>query len=205
MSWNALADEIAELMDSLGLKGSAIVGHSLGGKVAMAFSLRHGNRTQALVVEDMAPRPYPPTHGSLIEAMLAVDPSQQTSLKEVEDRLAESVGDIQIRRFLLKNVRRNDAGEMFWRLGLKQLAAAYPEITSALPATGSYSGPTLFLRGELSDYVGEADWPLVRALFPASQQLTIPGAGHWVHAEKPEAFASAVLGFLGCSASPPTT
>ena len=170
---------------------AAVIGHSMGGKVAMTLALQAPELVRCLVVADIAPISYPSHFGGYVAAMLQI-PTEVTRV-QADAVLREAVPDPAIRGFLLHNFR----GGSGWRIGLSEIAAALPVI-EAWPgaAPQPYPGPALFVTGARSDYVQEADRPVIRALFPATRFVAIRDAGHWLHAEQPAAFNATVAAFL---------
>lgn len=194
MDYPAMAADVAETLAARGIAAADAVGHSMGGKVAMALALLHPALVPRLIVSDIAPVPYPPTFGPYAEAMLRV-PAGATRAG-ADAALAATVADPSVRAFLLSN-RRPDGT---WRLGLAGIVAAMPAIVGwDVPPMAPYRGRTLFVRGERSDYVADAHRDACRALFPAARFATIRDAGHWVHADQPAAFVEVVRGFLGAA------
>ncbi|MFV0406078.1 MAG: alpha/beta fold hydrolase [Propioniciclava sp.] len=200
LSYPALADQIAtELQQHLDPSGRiAIVGHSMGGKVAMALALRHPELVRGLVVVDIAPDDSREGYGfdDLLAALRHLDLAAVTSRAHADAVLAPSIPDSGTRAFLLQNLRQTPAG-WSWRPNLTLLAERLPTI-SGWPADlrGSYSGPTLWLRGERSDYVRTEHRPLIRELFPRALVVTIKDAGHWVHADNPTDVTTTIVRFL---------
>jgi len=196
MNYPLLAADVEEFFRAQYLDRAAVVGHSLGGKTAMQFALQFPARVEKLVVADMAPRAYAPVHEPIFAALLALDlPAFQTR-PQIEDALAPAISNLVLRRFLLKNLGRDAAGNFSWKINLAGLAQNYPALCAALPATQPFLQPALFLRGGRSDYVRAADELRIRELFPLAQIETIAAAGHWVHADEPAEFLRRLLAFL---------
>jgi pimeloyl-ACP methyl ester carboxylesterase len=196
MDYAVMAADVIDTLLRMQALPAAVLGHSLGGKVAMRLALDRPDAVSALIVADIAPVPYPPHFQDYVEAMLAV-PSGSTRAA-ADARLAPVVPDQAIRGFLLQNLQPE--GTTPWRLGLAEIAAALPAIGDWNVAPGQvYRGPTLFIAGERSDYIRPEYRPTVRVLFPAARFITLRGAGHWLHAEKPEAFVEVVGGFLAAA------
>ncbi len=191
-----MAGDVQAFMDAQGLEDAVLLGHSMGGKTAMTFALAHPERTRALVVADMAPRAYPPHHTAILDALNGVPLDRLASRQEVDAWLARRIPDWGVRQFLLKSLAPAPGGGYRWLFNLPVLTEQYAGVVEAVPAGAPYTGPALFVRGEKSDYVTERDRPDIEKLFPAAELVTIPDAGHWVHAEAPDAFARAVLSFL---------
>lgn len=195
MDYPTLAADVRDTMDAHGLSSAHVIGHSLGGKAAMELALSGPERVRRLVVVDIAPMDYPPRHDAELAAMRGLDPATIGSRREADDRLADAVPGPVVRQFLLKNLVRTGDG-FAWRIPLDTIAEQYPQIAAAPPSPGRYEGPTLFVRGAESSHLPESAERLIRQRFPAARIETIAGAGHWVHAEAPEAFVELVRGFL---------
>ena len=191
-----LADDLRDFLDARGLGAAHVLGHSMGGKTAMFFALAYPERVRKLVVVDIAPRAYPPHHDALLDALNGLDLTAARSRSQIDQSLSTHVADPGVRQFLLKNLAYDrEAKRYSWMMNLDVLTRDYHRINVALDG-GTYDCPTLFVRGERSDYIKPEDEPEIRRFFPQAEVVTIPGAGHWVHAEAPEPFAEAVLEFL---------
>ena len=196
MSYPAMAADLAALLDREGLAEATLVGHSMGGKAAMALALTRPQRVSALVVVDIAPVAYDHDQGAILEAMEAVDLEQVASRGDADRQLRDAVPEAGVRQFLLTNLERAD-GAWRWRLPLGILARAMPSILD-FPELGSpYPGPALFLHGAASDYVQPRHQETIRRRFPEARLQALEGVGHWVHAEAPDAFETALREFLG--------
>jgi esterase len=168
-----------------------MLGHSMGGKAAMMLVLTRPTLLRRLIVADIAPVAYDRTQMGPLDAMRGVDLAQVTKRSDA----AAQMGDQSeaLKAFLLQSL---DLSARRWRLNLDVLARAMPAIMGFPAVTGQFDGPTLFLTGALSDYVLPAHHPDIRALFPQAQFVAVAGAGHWLHAEQPQAFVAAARGFL---------
>ena len=195
MDYAQMAGDITEFFHARPLDHAHVLGHSLGGKVAMQFALTYPSLVDKLIVVDIAPRKYAPEHQPIFKALLALDLKQFHSRSQIEDALAPAIPDLTLRRFLLKNIR-HDGPVYKWRIPLESLFANYPRLCEAIALTKPFEGPALFLRGGQSPYISEADAPGIRKLFPQAAMGTIARARHWVHADAPDEFAQAVLEFL---------
>lgn len=198
MTVEAMAADVYDLLLELGLGKSDVVGHSLGGKVAMALALAHPHVVRRLVVADIAPRRYGGSNTAILTALLAVDPGLHPNRGSVDRALAAAgIENERVRAFLLTNLRQREDGLLYWQPGIPAMASADADLDWA-PATdaGTFSGPTLLLRGSLSGYVQAGDLERMRTWFPAATEQVLTGAGHWLHADQPQAFAAAVRSFL---------
>lgn len=196
MNYALMADDIARFMDTQGLSTAHVLGHSMGGKTAMQFALTHSDRVRKLVVVDMAPKAYGPRFARLLHALSELRPERFKTRTEADLALAPNVPEDSLRQFLLKNFIPNERGGYKWRIHLEAIARNYDHLRQGIEVGGTFTGKTLFLLGGKSDYVTDADRIFIKELFPKTTFELIPGAGHWVHAEKPIEFAEAVLKFL---------
>ena len=192
MDYAAQAGDVTESLAALGVADCALIGHSMGGKVAMRLALDRPALVSRLIVVDIAPVKYPPHFSEYVAAMRAVPPSATRA--QADALLAAAVPDERLRAFLMQNFR--GGADPPWRIGLDEIAAELPAIGDWDDSGASYAGPALFLAGERSDYIQAADRPRVMAAFPNARFATVNGAGHWVHAENLTGFLTAVAGFL---------
>ncbi len=196
ISFEAMAGDLHEFMGDHGLAQAHLLGHSMGGKVAMQFALLHPEMLNRLVVVDVAPRTYPARHTRALQALLALDLSAFERRDALDAALAAEVPEAAVRRFLLKNVTRDADGRFRWKANVRGLWVNYEQLNAAVTAAQPCWKPALFVLGEKSDYVTAADGGAIRRLFPRAQFCTIAGAGHWVHADAPEALFRNVAEFL---------
>ncbi len=196
LSYEAMAEDLIGLLDQLGIARAALVGHSLGGKVAMWLALNRPERVAALAVVDIAPVTYPARFGREIAALQKLDLRTLDSRRDADARLVAAIPGAMMRGFLLQNLRKTEAG-WGWRFNLAALPGAMAGLGTFPNAQGrQFPGPTAFIHGGNSDYVTAAQLPLIRTLFPHAELIAIPGAGHWVHADQPEACARALADVL---------
>ena len=195
-NYAAMAEDIRELLDEELIEQAHILGHSMGGKVAMQFATQHPAKVQKLIVVDIAPKTYPPHHQQIFEGFKAVDLANLTSRKEADDQMAAVITNFGIRQFILKNLDRNAVGQFQWKLNLEVIERAVDEVGAGLAQEAAFDGETLFIGGGNSDYILPQDHGLIQALFPHAEITSIAGAGHWVHAEKPRELKEQVLRFL---------
>lgn len=198
-TYDAMVEDVREFLETHRLAQISLVGHSLGGKVAMHFALRFPERIKRLIVVDMAPRAYPPQHVLLFQALLNLDLSRFNNRTEIDAALAASIPDAPVRQFLLKNLVRTDTGAFAWKIPLEMIYQNYHSLNHPIESAHSFPHPALFIRGGRSDYIRNDDRPEIQRLFPRSEIVTIASAGHWVHADAPMEFSNAVRQFLSVS------
>lgn len=192
-----MAGDLKAFLEHNWIYGTHVLGHSMGGKTAMQFALDYPDMVDRLVVVDIAPRAYPGGHEAIFQALLGLDLDALGERGEADAILAERIPQRGIRQFLLKNLTRTKDGGYAWKMNLSAIHRHYPDILANIrPAAEPFAGPTLFIRGANSDYLADADWPAAQALFPAARLETVAGAGHWVHAERPEELYGLVDSFL---------
>ena len=192
-SYPDLAQDLAEVIAAHGGQAD-VLGHSMGGKAAMALALTYPTLVRRMIVADIAPVAYGHTQQHLIDAMRAIDLSVIETRRDADQQLAQLVATDGVRAFLLQSL---DMKGRRWRLNLDALERFMPAILG-WPALGaSFPGPTLFLSGALSDYVQPEHRPTIKTLFPAARFAKIPGAGHWLHADRPREFEATIAAFFG--------
>jgi pimeloyl-ACP methyl ester carboxylesterase len=201
MTYDQMAGDVRVFLARQGLPAAAVIGHSMGGKVAMRLALTHGEQVERLVVVDVAPVIYGRSFNAYVEAMRGLDLSRISRRAQADALLAERIADAGVRGFLLQNLISGDDG-LAWRVPLQALADNMPALTGfPEPAESErYEGPALFVTGGRSDYVRPEHHAEILRLFPHAQLITIEGAGHWVHAEAPTVFLEIVQRFLGSAA-----
>ncbi len=194
-TFNLMAQDLAELFDRLKLDKVNLIGHSIGGKVAMSFSHRYPQWLDKLVVVDISPRQYHDEHGAIFRALLALDLSSYSSRNEVDSALKIALPNKTVRQFLLMNLDINGE-QLHWRINLQALYDNYYQLLQAVCEHEPVMIPSCFIRGGQSDYIRDEDEDLIRTCFPYSQIVTIEHAGHWVHAEAPQQFLTIITEFL---------
>ena len=196
MSYPLMAEDLHEFIANLGLTDACVLGHSMGGKVAMQLATQFPDDVASLVVVDIAPRAYPPAHRAVLLAMRALDLAACRSFAEAGDVLAPDVPDRAVRQFLLKNLSYDPERRLRWRIGLDEIIENYDALTRAIDFSEPFSRPACFIRGGLSRFVEESDLALIRWIFPRAEVVTVGEAGHWVHIEAPAEFLAALSAFL---------
>ena len=196
--WNygVMVEDLRELLDAEGLDSVYLMGHSMGGKTVMNFAVAYPERVRKLIVGDIAPRHYPIHHQVILEGLNALDLSQLQSRKEADDLLAPYIPELGIRQFLLKSLGR-DANGFAWKVNLSVITQHIEEVGKALEVGTVFEGPTLFLGGANSSYIQEKDLSDMKRHFPNCTWVSIHNAGHWLHAEQPQAVVAEMRKFLG--------
>jgi len=195
MNYPLMAEDVKSLMDTEHIQSPILMGHSMGGKVSMWVDYLFPNLLKKLIVVDIAPKAYLPGHTDVFNALNAVDFNVIKTRKEAETVLKKHLTNEAVVQFLLKNIYWETSEKLNWRFNLKSIQTHYEEVLKPLP---TYSSPTntLFIRGEKSPYITNEDWKEIIKIYPNAHLVTIPNAGHWVHAEQPVLFIDTILNFL---------
>ncbi|APQ17888.1 alpha/beta fold hydrolase [Maribacter hydrothermalis] len=195
-NYDILSDDLLNYMNHYEIKSAAVIGHSMGGKTAMQFACSYPERVNKLLIADIAPKFYPPHHQDIINGLNAIDTTNLKSRNDADQQLKKYISNLGIRQFLLKNLDRDENKKLCFKFNLEVLSEKMDEIGDNISSTDSYSGPTLFLRGDRSEYITKNDIELINLHFPIAKVETIENAGHWLHAENPEQFLEKSLPFL---------
>lgn len=204
MRYEEMASDVVNLLDTLDVDQAAIIGHSMGGKTAMKLALSHPSRVERLCVVDIAPMPSRSDHGPTLAAMRALNIGALANRAQADAALSTQISEPGMRAFVLQNLVSTADGYA-WRINLDAIEASIPELLNFTPKPTAnnvqrkYLNPTLFIRGEQSDYLTQAHLPSIQALFPSASLATVRNAGHWVHAEQPKAFLDVLRPFLGAA------
>lgn len=197
MDYGEMADDVLSLMDQLGLTRVIAIGHSMGGKVALTLAQRRPQAVERLVLADIAPVAYDSDFSDVIAAFRAVDLRQLQSREEADRSMSAHIGNPGIRQYLLQNLEQKQ-GQWRWRINLEVLASSIDRIVAFEPGCArAYTGRSLIIRGELSDYVLPKHEAMIRRCLPEVRIETLPGVGHWVYAEDPQSFIRLLSDFLG--------
>ena len=195
-SFSLYADSVVETLKTIDVKQVNLLGHSLGGKVAMQIALQYPALVNNLIVADIAPVAYSPRHQNVFNALRSFKPEQISSRQEADQAMAEFVQESGVRQFLLKSLTKQENGQFAWRFNLELLIRDYHLLSQAISSDNNYAGRTLFIKGGNSDYITREHQPAISALFPIAEARIINGVGHWLHAEKPIVFAGIVSRFI---------
>ncbi len=191
------AQDVVQLMDELEIQQADVIGHSMGGKVAMTLAQEYPDRIDKLIVIDIAQKKYPRGHDAIFEAIFSIEPAQLKDRKEAEDKLVLKIKDQGVRQFLLKSLARDKEGGFRWKTNFKALYSSYEAILSEVDVL-DIKAKTLFIRGSKSHYISEEEASkLSDHLSEAEVSVVTIEAGHWVHAERPKELFDQVSSFLG--------
>lgn len=195
-SYEVMTEDLKKYCGEHDLKEIILLGHSMGGKVAMQFAVTYPEMVSKLIVADIGPKAYPPHHQDILKALSQLDFSKIKSRGEAEDILSEYIKDEGVRLFLLKNLYRKSKNEFGLRINLPVLSEKIEEVGKSLPENTFFNRDTLFLGGEKSGYIEPMDELLIKKHFPKAEIETISNAGHWLHAQNPDEFYDNVMNFL---------
>ena len=195
-NYDVMVEDVVEYCNFHKLEEIILLGHSMGGKVAMQLACMYPNVVAKLIIADIGPKYYAPHHQTILEGLNAVDFNLKPSRSQVDDIVARYIDDFGTRQFLLKNLYWVESGQLGFRFNLEVLTKHIAAIGKALPEHLKFGKETLFLRGSKSNYILEDDSDSINKLFPKNQIVTIHKAGHWLHAEQPKDFYQAVMKFL---------
>ena len=200
MDYYVMAEDLKEMMEHQGMdSGAVIMGHSMGGKTAMQLALNYPHLVKALIIVDIAPIKYTGGHELILDAMKEIDLQKISERQQVYDQLIKQIHNPGIVHFLMKNLSRDKDGGYHWKLNLEVIATNYDNLLASPSfGTASYAGPALFIKGGQSSYMDEGE-ERIHQWFSNSQVITIDKAGHWVHADQPEALRNVIDDFLNNS------
>lgn len=207
-NYEVMRDDLLEFMDDVGLEKAILTGHSMGGKAVMCFAQHNPDRAERLIILDIAPKSYKEmyrketlSHYDILTAMKNIDLSSASSRREIEHALSEKIKHSRITSFLMKNLKHGENRKYYWGLNLDVLLRELDNIMEGInencfeplfPVTGI---PVLFIRGDKSSYILDSDMDFIDKIFPSAKLITIPDAGHWLHAEQPGIFTEVVKEF----------
>ncbi len=197
MSYREMYEDVINVAKHLGLNHFHLLGHSMGGKVAMQLALAQPSIVKSLIVVDIAPKPYPLWHQKTLQGVMSAPVEELTTRKEIGDYLTPWIEDSAERVFMLKNLKRSEDGKGFkWRCNLEEISKGYLKIAGFSTALETYPNECLFLKGSHSNYIQDSDTPVIKALFSKAEIVTIDDSGHLPHVQQPEMFFNQVQAFL---------
>lgn len=194
-NYDAMAEDLKTFIDNHSLDHPEILGHSMGGKTAMTMAVKYPGHFSKIIVVDIAPKAYPIRHDMIIDALKSVDIQNIKNRNEGEKALAQHIKDSGIRLFLMKNLKRTPEG-FTWKINLKAIEENIDRVGEGIEEKNASEKPVLFIRGSKSDYILDEDIITIVSIFPNAEVKTIEGAGHWVHAEKPDELLNLTKEFL---------
>lgn len=195
-SYQIMSEDLLEFCEQNHIYKTHILGHSMGGKVAMQFALENEDYLDKLIVADIAPVRYEAGHNEVFNALMSADIKGADSRKEIENQIQKTIPDFGTRQFLMKGLTRDDNNNFWWKFNLDALWNNYDDILGSFETDAKFEGPSLFINGSESQYVLPEYQDKIDCYFPANQRETIQGAGHWLHAQKPQEFYEKTIRFL---------
>lgn len=192
----SMAADVVELIADLNLYQPVVIGHSMGGKMSLSLINNFKGLVAKAVVIDIAPYQYPVHHREIINTLLSIDLSKITRRSEAEKIMNDAIDDYGTKQFLLKNLHWKTPEQMDWRFNLKTLNAQIEEVGAATWPTVLVDTPLLFVKGGNSGYIEDTRFSEIKSWYPNAQFVKVDGAGHWVHAEKPNELLTEVLKFI---------
>ena len=195
-SYEIMVQDVVEYCANHAIQNTAIIGHSMGGKVAMLLAVNYPDLVNKLIVADIGPKYYAPHHQDILAGLNAIDFTEKPDRAAVEEILYPYIPDFGTRQFLMKNLYWIEPGQLAFRFNLALFNAKIDEIGVALPEGSRFDKETLFIRGGNSRYILDSDLPAIQQHFPNYKLATIPNVGHWLHAENPKAFLEETSHFL---------
>ena len=194
-TYNLMMDDLEELTDDLFLEDINIIGHSMGGKLAIKFAQRFPQLMNKLIVADIGPKEYPIHHNQILQGLNSVPINKVKSRAEVKSYLEKYIPEESTIQFFLKNLYWKEKGILEWRFNLEALTKNIQYVGENM-LNKTFDRSTLFIRGGNSNYILDTDWADIKSSFPKAELATIPNTGHWLHAENPTMFYDLVTTFL---------
>ena len=195
-NYQVMTNDVFEYCVEHNLENVYIIGHSMGGKVAMLFSTTYPEKVDKLIVADIGPKYYSPHHQDILAGLNAVDFSKKPDRTQVDEILKTFIPDFGTRQFLMKSLYWQEPGQLAFRFNLPVFNAQIEQIGTELPSNTIFEKPTLFIRGGNSNYIKDEDFETIVSHFPNAVFETIPNVGHWLHAENPTLFFEKTSVFL---------
>lgn len=201
-NYKVMSADLNELLADLGFDKASLLGHSMGGKTVLQFAVDHPEKISKLIVADIAPKYYAPHHEQVIAGLKEVDIDNIKTRKEADERLSKHITDSGTKQFLLKNIYWKTDTQLAWRFNFETIVKNIEEVGLEIEFNKVYTKKdfdALFIRGSKSKYILDSDIPEIRNNLPDAEFMTVDGAGHWLHADKPKEFMEAILNFLQTS------
>ena len=195
-NYQVMTNDVLEYCVEHNLENVAIIGHSMGGKVAMLFATTYPKKVDRLIVADIGPKYYSPHHQDILAGLNAVDFSKKPDRTQVDEILKTFIPDFGTRQFLMKSLYWEEPGQLAFRFNLPVFNAQIEQIGAELSSNAIFEKPTLFIRGGNSNYIKDEDFETIVSHFPSAEFQTIPNVGHWLHAENPTLFFEKTSVFL---------
>lgn len=195
-NYEIMIQDVLDYCQAYELENVAIIGHSMGGKVAMLFATTYSEKVDQLIVADIGPKYYSPHHQDILAGLNAVDFTLKPDRTQVDEILKNFIPDFGTRQFLMKSLYWQEPGQLAFRFNLEVFNKKIEEIGAQLPISAIFQKPTLFVRGGNSNYIKNEDFQEIKNHFPQAQIVTIPNVGHWLHAENPKEFYEKTIAFL---------
>lgn len=208
MTISHLSDDLYHLINKMNIEKSILLGHSLGGKVAMDCTLKYPERISSLIVIDIAPKSYIQLdhyskqvieHLNIIDTLMSANLETIESRSQLDDQISLRIPDSRVRQFLMKNIVRNGLGKFEWKINLDAIRNNLPDLMGWVESSNSCNVQSMFIRGEQSEYIQDSDFELIKKKFPLADIVTIFEAGHWVHVDQAKQFEQTLNHFLGIS------
>lgn len=195
-NYEVMASDLKEFIETNKIQNPHIIGHSMGGKTAMYFAVEHPDLFDKLVIVDIAPKAYPVHHDSILEGLCSLNLDELESRSDADKQLSEYVPEKGVRQFLLKNLTRNENKKFEWKINLSVLEKNIEVVGKGLEKKLATEKDVLFIGGKNSNYIKPEDHITINNFFPNARVTMVEGAGHWIHAEKPEEFLNLITNFL---------
>lgn len=196
MSYGVLANDVLEFCQQQHISNASFIGHSMGGKVVMLLALNHPELVDKLIVVDIAPVCYEGGHESILFAMAEAPIHATTDRKVIDAFLEKRIPEFGERQFVLKNLNRSEHGQLTWKCNLEALIKNYRNLMLFPANSRVFDKSAYFIKGNASDYINETNWKECLHFFPKAVLISVPNAGHWVHADNPQGFLSSLLAIL---------
>lgn len=200
-SYQKYAQRVVDTIDHLELEQPVLLGHSMGGKVAMHIALHHPDKLSKLIIADIAPVTYSPRHDNVLAGLQAVQLDKLNSRKDAETMMATHIVDPGVIQFLLRSLAKNDRDQFEWRFNLELLLRDYSLLSEGISHPQPFEKPTLFIKGGASNYITQDHRATINGLFPQASAKIMQGCGHWLHAEKPAIFSKLVSDFINANSN----